>query len=61
LKKGDKPFQRYLDKANDVPLPHDKKDYDKYFDKLEDYAQDYPGELDPYAKKYLDDLGDCLD
>ena len=60
MKKGEKPFQRYLDKAGDVPLPHSKKGYNKYFDKIDNYAQDYLHELDPHAKKYVDDLGDCL-
>jgi hypothetical protein len=60
LKKGEKPFEKYLDKADDVPLPSDKGDVDEYLDKLDPLAKDYINDLEPSADKYIEDLEDCL-
>lgn len=60
MKKGDKPFEKYLDRADDVPLPKDEDDVDDYLDDLEPLAKDYIDDLEPYAEDYIDDLEDCL-
>ncbi|HEY7227626.1 MAG TPA: hypothetical protein VH481_05825 [Nitrososphaeraceae archaeon] len=60
LKKGEKPFEKYLDKADDVPLPSGKDDVDEYLDKLDPLAKDYINDLEPFADKYIEDLEDCL-
>jgi hypothetical protein len=60
MKKGEKPFERYLDKADDVPLPKDKNDVNDYLDDLEPLAEDYIDDLQPHAEQYIDDLEDCL-
>jgi hypothetical protein len=60
MKKGDKPFDKYLDKADDVPLPKDKDDADDYLDELDPLAKDYVDDLQPFAEQYIDDLEDCL-
>jgi hypothetical protein len=61
LKKGEKPFQKYLDNADDVPLPSDKDDVDEYLDKLDPLAKNYIDDLEPFADNYIEDLEDCLD
>jgi hypothetical protein len=60
MKKGDKPFERYLDRADDVPLPKDENDVKDYLDDLEPLADDYIDDLEPFAQQYTDDLEDCL-
>ena len=60
LKKGEKPFEKYLDRADDVPLPKDKDDVDEYLDELDPLAEDYIDDLEPDAEKYIEDLEDCL-
>jgi hypothetical protein len=60
MKKGDKPFERYLDKADNVPLPKDEDDVKDYLDDLDPLAKDYIDDLQPYARQYIDDLEDCL-
>jgi len=60
LKKGEDPFEKYLDRAGDVPLPSDEDDVDEYLDELNPLAEDYIDDLEPYAEKYTGDLEDCL-
>jgi hypothetical protein len=43
--KGDRPIDRYLGRANDVPLPSDEDDYDDYLEKLDPLAKDYIDEF----------------
>jgi hypothetical protein len=60
MKSGEEPYDKYLDSADDVPLPNDEDDVDEYLDDLEPLAEDYIDDLEPYAEKYIDDLGDCI-
>jgi len=60
MKKGEGPYDKYMDRADDVPLPNDEEDVDDYLDDLEPFAEDYINDLEPYAEDYIDDLGDCL-
>lgn len=45
IMKGDTLFERYLDRANDVPLPSDEDDYNDYLEKLDPLAKDYIDEF----------------
>jgi hypothetical protein len=60
LKDGEKPFEKYLDKADNVPLPDNEDNVDKYLDDLEPLAEDYIDDLEPYAEEYIGELEDCL-
>jgi hypothetical protein len=43
FKKGEKAFEQYLDKADDVPLAKDKDDYDEYIDSIEKNQTSHSG------------------
>jgi len=53
-------YDKYLDKADDVPLPDSESDVDDYLDSLDPLADEYIDNLDPYAEDYIDNLQDCL-
>jgi hypothetical protein len=61
MKNGEVPYDKYLDKADDVPLPSDEDDVDEYLDNLDPLAEDYIDDLEPFADKYIEDLEDCLE
>lgn len=71
MKDSEPEFDKYLDNANDVPLPDSESevnDYldsldplaEEYIDNLEPYADNYIDRLDPYAEDYIDNLQTCM-
>jgi hypothetical protein len=60
MKNGEIPYEKYIDRADDVPLPDDEDQVNDYLNKLDPLAEDYIDDLQPFAEDYIDDLGDCL-
>jgi hypothetical protein len=53
-------YDKYLDKAEQIPLPYSESDINNYLDSLDPLAEEYIDNLDPYADEYIKNLDDCL-
>ena len=60
MKDAEPEYDKYLDKADDVPLPDSESEVDEYLDSLDPLAEEYVDNLDPYAEDYIDNLQDCM-
>jgi hypothetical protein len=60
MKDAEPEYDKYLDKADDVPLPDSESEVDDYLDSLDPLAEEYIDNLDPYAEDYIDNLGVCM-
>jgi hypothetical protein len=60
LKDAEPEFDKYMDKADDIPLPDSESGVDDYLDSLDPLAEEYIDNLDPYAEDYIDNLKDCM-
>ena len=60
LKDAEPEFDKYMDKADDIPLPDSESGVDDYLDSLDPLAEEYIDNLDPYAEDYIDNLESCM-
>ena len=60
VKDAEPEYDKYLDKAEEIPLPDSESDIDNYLDSLDPFAEEYIDNLDPYADEYIKNLDDCL-
>ena len=60
VKDAEPEYDKYLDKADEIPLPDSESDIDNYLDSLDPLAEEYIDNLDPYADEYIKNLDDCL-
>ena len=60
VKDAEPEFDKYLDKAENIPLPDSENEIDSYLDSLDPLAEEYINNLDPYAEDYVENLDDCL-
>lgn len=59
--KGAEPeYDKYLDKADDVPFPDSENEINDYLDSLDPLAEEYIDNLEPYAEDYIDNLDACM-
>jgi len=60
LKDAEPEFDKYMDKADDIPFPDSENDVNSYLDSLDPLAEEYIDNLDPYAEDYIDNLELCM-
>jgi len=60
VKDAEPEYDKYLDKAQDIPTPDSESEIDNYLDSLDPLAKDYIDNLEPYANDYIENLGDCI-
>jgi hypothetical protein len=60
VKDAEPEYDKYLDKADDVPLPDSESEINDYLDSLDPLAEEYIDNLNPYAEEYIDNLKDCM-